>query len=110
MVAAGVHVADFRPFAVWDGDEMVATANLFIRGQVASLNSAATLSSHRNRGAQSALLASRAKEAVNAGCRWLVAEAERPSGHSTNPSLDNMLRAGLRPLYNRHNWTWRSTH
>jgi hypothetical protein len=108
MVAAGVRVADFRPFAAWDGEEMVATANLFVRGEVASLNSAATLGSHRNRGAQSALLAARAKEAANAGCRWLVAEAEQPPGHAANPSLDNVLRAGLRPLYNRVNWTWRS--
>jgi hypothetical protein len=43
MMAASVEDLDFRPFAVWDGDEMVATARLFVRGEVGSLNSAATL-------------------------------------------------------------------
>ena len=107
MVAASASSPDFRPFAVWDGDEMIATANLFVHGQIGSLNSAATLPEHRNRGAQSALLAARAREAGRAGCRWLVAETGKPVGCSVNPSLNNLLRSGLRPLYERQNWTWR---
>jgi hypothetical protein len=69
MIAAGLANANFRPFAAWDGDEMVGTANLFIHGEIGSLNTAATLPTHRNRGAQSALIAARTKEAANAGCR-----------------------------------------
>ena len=107
MVAASASSPDFRPFAVWDGDEMIATANLFVHAQIGSLNSAATLPEHRNRGAQSALLAARAGEAARAGCRWLVAETGKPVGCSANPSLNNLLRSGLRPLYERQNWTWR---
>jgi len=106
MMAAGVRSPGFHPFAVWDGDQMVATAVLFIRGDVASLNAATTLSTHRKRGAQSALLVERAKHAAQAGCRWIVAEAEQPARGTNNPSLNNMLRAGLRPLYSRVNWTW----
>lgn len=106
MVAAGVR-ASARPFAVWDGGEMVAAATLFVQGEIGSLNAAATLPGHRNRGAQSALLAARAREAANAGCRWLVAEAEVPAEGGSNPSLNNMQRAGLRPLYHRRNWLWR---
>jgi GNAT superfamily N-acetyltransferase len=96
----------FHPFAAWDGDEIVATANLFIHGEIGSLNTAATLPSHRNRGAQSALIAARAKEAANAGCRWLCAETGRPADGEINPSLNNLASAGLRPLYYRQNWTW----
>lgn len=108
MLAASVGDPDFRPFAVWDGDEMIAAANLFVHGKVGSLNTAATLPEHRNRGAQSALLAARAAEAARAGCLRLVAEALTPSHGAVNPSLNNMLRCGLRPLYIRQDWIWRN--
>jgi len=59
MFAASTSNPAFNPFAAWDGDEIVATANLFVGGEVASLNAGATLPSHQNRGAQSALIAVR---------------------------------------------------
>lgn len=108
MIAAAAAHPDFRPFAAWDGDRMVAGANLFLHGKVGSLNTGATLPGYRNRGAQSALLAARAQEAVQAGCRWLVAETGHPAEGGSNSSLNNMLRAGMRPLYTRENWVWRS--
>ncbi|TKK81171.1 GNAT family N-acetyltransferase [Herbidospora galbida] len=107
MLVAGVEHPSTRPFAAWDGDRMVAGANLFLHGEVGSLNTGATLPEYRNRGAQSALLAIRAKEAANAGCRWLVAETGQPAEGQVNPSLNNMIRSGLRPLYTRQNWLWR---
>jgi hypothetical protein len=107
MLAASAANPGFRPFAAWDGTEMVATANLFVRGEVASLNTGATLPGHQNRGAHSALLAARVKEATDAGCRTLVAETGKPADGAVNPSLNNMLRAGLQPLYARQNWVWR---
>ncbi|MGP3959854.1 GNAT family N-acetyltransferase [Nonomuraea sp. 3N208] len=73
MMAATIDDPDFHPFAAWEGDKMIGTANLFVLGEVGSLNAAGTLPDHRNQGAQSALLAVRAKQAANAGCRWLVA-------------------------------------
>jgi hypothetical protein len=108
MLAASASNPAFRPFAAWDGDKMVATANLFIRGDVASLNSAATLPSHQNRGAQSALIAARGKAAIIAGCRWLAAETGQPAEGAVNPSLKNLMRSGLQPRYVRQNWVWRS--
>ena len=108
MMVASVHeYSHFRPFAAWDGDEMVATANLYLRGEVGSLNSAATLPGHQNQGAQSALVAARAQTAADEGCRWLVAETGLPEEGTRNPSLNNLLRAGFRPLYERQNWNWR---
>ena len=95
MFAASASNPTFRPFAAWDGDEIVATANLFVDGEVASLNAGATLPSHQNRGAQSALIAARGKHAIAAGCRWLVAETGEPAEGAVNPSLNNLVRAGL---------------
>lgn len=106
MIAAGLAHPGFRPFAAWDGDEIVATANLFIHGEIGSLNTAATLPTHRNRGAQSALIAARSKEAANAGCHWLCAETGRPADGEKNSSQNNLVAAGLRPIYYRQNWTW----
>ncbi|RKR89562.1 hypothetical protein BDK92_3917 [Micromonospora pisi] len=99
---------DFHPYAAWDGDEMVAGANLFVHGEAASLNSDATLESHRGRGAHSALITVRAQAAAAAGCRWLVAETSRPAPGDSNPSLNNMIRLGLTPLYDRQDWIWQA--
>lgn len=106
MFVASASHPGFRPFAAWDEDQIVATANLFIHGEVGSLNSAATLPTHRNRGAQSALIATRAEAALEAGCRWVVAETAKPGPGETNPSMSNLLRCGLQPMYERQNWTW----
>ncbi|MET8157690.1 GNAT family N-acetyltransferase [Sphaerisporangium sp. NPDC005289] len=106
MMTATVGHPRFRPFAVWDGDRVVAGANLYLHGDVGALNAGATLPEYRGRGAQSALMAARAEQAAAAGCRWLIAEAGRPGEGESNPSLNNMLRAGLRPVYHRRNWIW----
>ncbi|MBP2704507.1 GNAT family N-acetyltransferase [Microbispora sp. RL4-1S] len=105
LVAVAGH-PNWRPFAAWEGDRIVGGASLFLHGEVASLNSGAVLADHRNRGAQSALIAARVREAASAGCRWLVAETGEPAEGVGNPSLNNMLRAGLQRLYTRQSWIW----
>ncbi|RKR86127.1 acetyltransferase (GNAT) family protein [Micromonospora pisi] len=94
-------------FAAWDGDQMVGVANLFLDGESAHLNCAATRESHRRRGVQSALIAARAEAAAAAGCRWLVVEVDKPEVEGANPSLNKVARLGLTPLYDRTEWTWR---
>lgn len=89
-----------------DGDRIVAGANLYLHGTVASLNSGGTLPTHRRRGAQSALISARLKAARAAGATWVVGEAGVPAGARSNPSLDNQLRAGLVVRYHRQNWLW----
>lgn len=108
MLAQSVHNPAARPFAAWDGGRMVAGANLYLHGTVASLNSGATLETHRRRGAQSALIAARLRAARAAGATWVVGEAALPEPGGSNPSLDNQLRAGLRVAYHRRNWIWRA--
>ncbi|MEV4759122.1 GNAT family N-acetyltransferase [Micromonospora sp. NPDC049559] len=106
--AASVGQPAYRGYAAWDGDEMVAAASLFIHGEAAALNSDATEESHRGRGAQSALIAARAAAAAAVGCRWLVAETARPEPGDSTPSLNNMIRLGLTPLYDRQDWVWQA--
>lgn len=108
MLAATVGQPAWRPYGAWDDGELVAGGNLFLHGDAASLNAAATATGHRGLGAQSALIAARARAAAEAGCRWLFAETGKPAPGQQNPSLNNMRRAGLVPLYERRNWVWRA--
>ena len=108
MLEAGIAHADFRPYAAWDGAELVAGPSLYVHGAVGSLNTAATVPGHRHQGAQPALIAARIEAARREGCRWVTAETGLPAEGATNPSLDNLERAGLRRLYVRRNWRWRA--
>jgi GNAT superfamily N-acetyltransferase len=94
-------------YGAWDGECMVAAAALMLHGQVAEFAGASTLPEYRGRGAQSALLAARARRAAAAGVKWLSAETGRPEEGQQNPSLNNMLRAGFETRYQRQNWIWR---
>ncbi|MEO3772499.1 GNAT family N-acetyltransferase [Micromonospora sp. B9E7] len=107
VFAAVARTDGFQAFAAWDGDHMIGVANLFLHGKSAHLNSGATRESHRRRGVQSALIAARAEYAAAAGCRWLVSEVGKPEVEGTNPSLNNMARAGFTRLYDRRSWIWR---
>ena len=106
MFAAYAAQDGLTPYAAWDGDEMVAAATLFLHGEAAEFAGASTLPTHRGRGAQSALLASRVEDALAAGCRYLSAETGKPGPGEENSSLNNMLRVGFRHLHDRPNWAW----
>lgn len=108
MLTAMVHHPAARTFAVWDDDEIVAGASLFLHGTTARLNSGATLPSHRRRGAQSALIAARLEAALSAGAEWVVAETGTPAHGEINQSLVNLQRAGLQVVHERQNWRWRA--
>jgi hypothetical protein len=109
MVAAVVHVPGFHPLGAWDGDRMVAGANLYLTGDRASFCGAGTLEEARGRGAQSVFFRDRVELAGRHGARLLVAETYTEGEGQHNPSLHNMRRAGFRDLYVRHNWVWRAT-
>jgi GNAT superfamily N-acetyltransferase len=110
MAGGTVGRAGWQSFGVFDGaGRIVATASLHVMGNVGHLFGGATLPEARANGAQSALIAARAVAAREAGCEWLISEAvaEKPGQH--NPSLHNLLRAGLVARYQRANWTWHDT-
>lgn len=94
------------PFGVWAGSSLVAGASLAVVEGVGALLGASTLAEYRGRGAQTALIAIRAQAARAAGVRRLIAETGVPREPGTNPSLNNLERSGLKPVYERVNWEW----
>lgn len=107
MLATINDLPEVTGYAAWDGDKLVATAALYVGGKVGQFVSAATLPEYRGRGAQSALLARRVEDAFAAGCRWIAADTGKPGDGEQNPSLNNLLRAGFKVLYDRPVWVWR---
>lgn len=102
----------FRPWAAWDGDRLVASANLHVGGPAAAFCGAATLPEARRRGAQSVFVQRRVELAGALGAEWCSAETWReepthddPAMHH-NPSLHTMRRAGFVDAYERTNWIW----
>jgi hypothetical protein len=69
MALGSVGRTGWFPFAVRDaGDAIVATATMRVHGVVATLFAGRTLPQARRQGAQSALIAARARAAHSAGC------------------------------------------
>jgi GNAT superfamily N-acetyltransferase len=84
-------------FAALDGRRPVATAAMYLAGETAYVAFAATLPSHRRRGAHAALLERCLRVGLALGARCAAATAP---AHS----LDNLMRAGFAPLYARRSW------
>jgi GNAT superfamily N-acetyltransferase len=104
MFEACVGRRDWHVFGVWHGDQLVSGGLSATVDDVALLFAGATRPEYRGRGAQSALIAARARAAAQAGCRWLVTQtgAENPGTH--NSSLHNLLRLGFEAVYERPSW------
>ncbi len=109
MVASTVG-RDFYAYGAFDGGRQVASASIFIDGDMAAMAGAATLPDARGRGAQSALIAARVDAAVDAGSTWISAETGSERGVDRSASLRNLHRAGFVDMYERRNWVWRPAH
>ena len=90
----------WRFYFALENQSPVAGAAMFTAGPGAWFGLAGTLSEYRNRGAQTALLVRRIRDAKAEGCQWVSAETS-PETAAPNPSLRNMKRLGLRALYQR---------
>ena len=95
---------DWRCYAAFDGDALVATGQLFVRDGVGWLGAGATLPTHRRRGAQGAIMAARVSAATDLGCRWIITETGEDRPEEPNPSYHNMLRTGFQLAYHRPVW------
>lgn len=107
IAASCVGRPNWRQYAVWDDERIIAVGSVFLNGTCADMFGGATVPEGRGRGAQSALLTVRARAALAAGCRWLVAETGAEGEGEHNTSLHNMRRTGFEPLYERTTWLWR---
>jgi hypothetical protein len=93
----------WRCFMAFDAATPVATGAVFIDGTSAWLGVGGTLSSHRGRGAQSAILAARINAAIDAGCTLITTETGIPHPGEAGPSYKNIQRAGFTIAYERPN-------
>jgi hypothetical protein len=95
----------WRAYVAFDGAFPIATAALFAKDGTGWLGLAATLPSHRRRGAHGALLTRRLRDGVAMGCRAFATETAEDTPESSNPSLRNLLRAGFEIVHMRSNYS-----
>jgi GNAT superfamily N-acetyltransferase len=91
-------------YVAYAGDEPAGAGALVVHDETAWLGFAATRPGFRRRGGQTALIAARARRAVELGATLLVTETgERVEGRPSN-SYRNIVRNGFRPAYVRPNF------
>jgi GNAT superfamily N-acetyltransferase len=92
----------FFHYMAFDGTHPVAIAALAIFEDLGYLMAAATAESHRQRGAQQALIARRIERAEKQGCSTLVSETLYMLEHSYR----NLQRAGFHDAYEKEVYEW----
>lgn len=92
-----------RVYIAWKGDTPIAAGALTLHEGIGHLNTTATLPDYRGHGAQSAIMARRIRDGIEAGCTGFVTETWVPRDEP-NHSYNNMLRHGFELLYKRPNW------
>lgn len=102
--AAVIGRPGWRHFGLFDRRRLVAVAGMHLAGETAWLGPAATLASHRGRGAQQELLGRRIEAAAAAGCRLLTVETAEPTPDRPVASYRNIRRLGFVELYRRPNY------
>ncbi len=90
------------------GDEPAGAAALFAADGAAYLGLAGTLPEHRDKGAQTALLAARIRRAAQLGCDVVVTETGERRDDRPSNSYRNILRAGFKELGVTENWIGRT--
>jgi GNAT superfamily N-acetyltransferase len=96
--------SDFRLYMTFADDTPAGTGLLYIDGDCAWFDWAATDPDYRRRGSQRALLAQRIDDAVAVGCtRLLTATGEAVPGDPQH-SYHNIEWAGFEPTFVRGNW------
>src|SRR5207247_6932937 len=88
-VAAPVGRDAWHHYGAFDRDQLVAAAAMRVHDRVAWFGMAATRASHRGRGAQSALIARRSRDAAALGCDLLVVETAEDTPEKPAPSYHN---------------------
>jgi hypothetical protein len=91
---------DFRLYLARVDGQPAGVASLYVRDGIGYLSGTSTLASLRGRGAQSAMIARRTREAAHLGCELVAAQAVFGS-----VSQRNLERAGLRLAYQKAWWT-----
>jgi hypothetical protein len=99
MRAAWFSVPGFERYVALLDGEPIACGGLYVHGDVGYLCVSATLPAARGRGAQSALIARRWRDAAVIGCRQVISTTD-----FGGTSQSNMERAGMRTAHSICNW------
>ena len=94
----------FRMYVTFDGDTPAGTGLMYVDGECAWLDWAATDSEFRRRGSQRALLARRIEDALDAGCSRLLTATGEAVPDDPQHSYHNIEWAGFEPVVVRENW------
>ena len=92
----------FATFVAFDRDTPVADSLVSVFGGIGYLGHARTLESHRNQGAQSAMIAARIGYAQEQDCRRVISETYR----FAKPSYTNLVRCGFEEAFVRPIYRW----
>jgi hypothetical protein len=103
-IASSTGREGWHHYMALEGGKGVAVAGLYIKRDVSWFGIAGTLASSRGKGAQSALIARRIQDAIEAGCRWMVVEADPDTPDRPNPSYRNLVKMGFKLAYERPNY------
>lgn len=103
-IAGAVGRPGWSHYGAWDGSELVATGAMYLLNHTAWFGFGATSANHRGRGAQSALIAHRVREATKMGCDWIVSETAEELPDRPAPSYHNLERLGFTEGYRRQNY------
>ncbi|HVJ51096.1 MAG TPA: hypothetical protein VM689_01450 [Aliidongia sp.] len=95
----------WKIYAVTEGSTVVGCGCLYLSGDAAWLGMGSVAASHQRRGGQGILLARRIADAIAAGAQYIFTETGEPAESESNPSLNNMKRAGFVQVASRLNYT-----
>ncbi len=98
----------WRHYMAFDRGAPAATAALFVDDGLGWIDFATTLPDYRGRGAQSALLAQRIRDAAELGCGGLVVETAEDRPEKPATSFRNQIRFGFTLEYVRPNYIYSS--
>ncbi len=104
MRAAGT---GWRLWVALDGEEPAGAGGLYVENGVGYLGLAATLTEHRGKGAQTALLHHRIRESAALGCDVVVTETGERRNGLPSDSYRNLVRAGFAEVAVTANWLGR---
>jgi hypothetical protein len=91
-------------YVAYAGETPCGAGAMFVDDDSAWAGLGATVPAARGRGAQSAILAVRIRDAAEAGCRTITTETGVREESRPARSYRNILRAGFEEVYERPNW------
>ena len=103
-IAALASDENWRLYMGFDNRTPACTGGLYIKDGVGYLDFGATHPDFRRRGGQTALLNTRIRVALDAGCTSIVTMTGEAVAGDAQHSYRNILRAGFEEAYLRENW------